>query len=156
MIRSCICSNSAALVTEIPGSVLRRILHWNGSHDAYSVRSEFVSYTTNRRRMAPTAVGILEAWRQFWDSPEPGCVQGAVKFQGGDVLSRAVTAPEKLTPADFRLRPDSVGYRAGTNGKDLGADIDLVGPGAGYERWKKTPEYQHWLRDTKQSPSSAN
>ena len=60
------------------------------------------------------------------------------------------TAPEKLTPEDFRLRPDSAGYRAGKDGKDLGADVDLVGPGPAYERWKKTPEYQQWLKDTKQ------
>jgi hypothetical protein len=28
--------------------------------------------------------------------------------------------------------------------------VDLVGPGAAYERWKKTPEYQQWLKDTGQ------
>jgi hypothetical protein len=28
--------------------------------------------------------------------------------------------------------------------------VDLVGPGPAYERWKKTPEYQQWLNDTKQ------
>ena len=55
-----------------------------------------------------------------------------------------------ITPDDFRLRADSAGYRAGKDGKDLGADVDLVGPGPAYERWKKTPEYQQWLKDTKQ------
>ena len=55
-----------------------------------------------------------------------------------------------ITAGDFRLRPDSPGYRAGKDGKDLGADVDLVGPGPAYERWKKTPEYQQWLKDTKQ------
>src|SRR5262249_16511247 len=57
---------------------------------------------------------------------------------------------EKITPEDFRLRPDSAGYRAGKDGKDIGADVDLVGPGPAYERWKKTPEYQQWLKDTGQ------
>ena len=28
--------------------------------------------------------------------------------------------------------------------------MDLVGPGPAYERWKKTPEYQQWLKDTEQ------
>jgi hypothetical protein len=59
-------------------------------------------------------------------------------------------APEKLTSDDFRLHPDSGGYHAGSDGKDLGADVDLVGPGPAYERWKKTPEYQQWLKDTGQ------
>ena len=36
------------------------------------------------------------------------------------------------------------------DGKDLGADVDLVGPGAAYERWKRTPDYQEWLKDTGQ------
>ena len=49
---------------------------------------------------------------------------------------------------DFRLRADSAGYKAAKDGKDLGADVDLVGPGSAYERWKKTPEYQQWLKDT--------
>jgi hypothetical protein len=57
---------------------------------------------------------------------------------------------ERLKPDDFRLAVDSTGYRAGPDGKDLGADIDFVGPGNAYERWKKTPEYQEWLRETGQ------
>jgi hypothetical protein len=75
-------------------------------------------------------------------------VKGRVFFQGGDLLAKAESAPEKITPADFRLRPDSAGYQAGKDKKDLGADVDLVGPGKAYERWKKTPEYQQWLKDT--------
>jgi hypothetical protein len=51
-----------------------------------------------------------------------------------------------LTLEDYRLLPDSLGYHAGERGRDLGADIDLVGPGLAYERWKTTPEYQEWSR----------
>jgi hypothetical protein len=29
---------------------------------------------------------------------------------------------------------------AGDGGRGLGADVNLVGPGPAYERWKKTPE----------------
>src|SRR5262249_19491823 len=76
--------------------------------------------------------------------------EGNVRFQGGDLLKRALTAPEKLTAEDFRLRADSAGTKAGKDGKDLGADVDLIGPGPAYERWKKTPEYQQWLKDTRQ------
>ena len=73
-----------------------------------------------------------------------------MRYHGGDLISRADLTPERLTPDDFRLRPDSPGYKAGKDGKDLGADVDLVGPGAAYERWKKTPEYQQWLKETGQ------
>ena len=74
-----------------------------------------------------------------------------VRYQGGDLRAKLLASPEKLTPEDFRLRPDSAGYRAGKDGKDLGADVDLVGPGKAYERWKKTPEYQQWLKETGQA-----
>ena len=67
------------------------------------------------------------------------------------MLAKMQATPELITAADFRLRPDSPGYRAGKDGKDLGADVDLVGPGPAYERWKKTPEYQEWLKDTGQT-----
>jgi hypothetical protein len=40
-----------------------------------------------------------------------------------------------VTPPDRRQRD-----------KDLGADVDLVGPGAAYERWRQTPAYQEWRR----------
>jgi len=39
---------------------------------------------------------------------------------------------------------------AGKGGEDLGADVDLIGYGPAYERLKKTPEYQEWLKETKQ------
>ena len=92
----------------------------------------------------------LEGWKQFWSSPESGSVEGRVRYQGGDLLARLADEPEKLTAGDFRLRPDSAGYRAGPDGKDLGADVDLVGPGLAYERWKKTPDYEQWLVETAQ------
>ena len=34
---------------------------------------------------------------------------------------------------------------------DLGANVDLVGPGPAYERFKQTPDYQQWLKDTGRS-----
>jgi hypothetical protein len=92
----------------------------------------------------------LADWKRHWASGDGDTVEGRVRYQGGDLLARLRAAPERLTTEDFRLRPDSAGYRAGKDGKDLGADVDLVGPGAAYERWKKTPEYQEWLKQTGQ------
>jgi hypothetical protein len=78
------------------------------------------------------------------------CIAGDIRYQGGNLLAKREVAPDRLCPEDCRLRPDSAGYRAGKDGKDLGADVDFVGPGPAYERWKKTPEYQQWLKDTGQ------
>ena len=74
-----------------------------------------------------------------------------MQYQGGNLFARLASAPDQLSPEDFRLLPNSAGYRAGMDGKDLGADVDLVGPGAAYERWKQTPEYQHWLKESGQA-----
>ena len=59
------------------------------------------------------------------------------------------------SPEDFRLRPDSAGYRAGPNGEDLGVDVDLVGPGEAYQRWKETPDYQQWREETQKLMQAA-
>ena len=53
---------------------------------------------------------------------------------------------DAITPADCRLAADSLGKGKGKGGNDLGANVDLVGPGAAYERWKKTPAYETWQK----------
>ena len=58
--------------------------------------------------------------------------------------------PPRRRPWESAMSNPTAGYRAGPDGKDLGPDIDLVGPGEAYERWKKTPEYQKWLEETGQ------
>jgi hypothetical protein len=92
----------------------------------------------------------LSEWQRLWKAGDSGSAEGVIKYEGGNLLAKMMSAPERVTPADFRLRPDSAGYRAGKDGKDLGADVDLVGPGPAYERWKKTPDYQQWLKETGQ------
>ncbi len=92
----------------------------------------------------------LADWDDFWGLTDTESSVGVIRFHGGDLRAKACEDVGKVTPADFRLRPDSAGYRAGKDGKDLGADVDLVGPGPAYERWKKTVEYQEWLKETGQ------
>jgi hypothetical protein len=70
------------------------------------------------------------------------------RFAGGDLLERLEKDPLSLTAADFRLEKGSPGQGAGPDGKDLGADVDRVGPGEPYKRWKTTPDYRQWLMDT--------
>lgn len=134
----------------------QRLISWHGQHNAYAERSrpageaykspEFPNHVT--WVYGPTD---LASWGKFWESAETGSVQGPIRLKGGDLAARLKTAPQDITPDDFRLRPGSAGYRAGADGKDLGADVDLVGPGPGYERWKATPEYRQWLKDSGQA-----
>jgi hypothetical protein len=127
---------------------LARMVGWQGERNLYD--GAFLEVFQPGPMPPANAITDLVGWRQFWGTSEADSVEGHVRYEGGDLLARLDNAPEKLTPDDFRLRPDSAGYRAGKDGTDLGADVDLVGPGPAYERWKKTPEYQQWLKETGQ------
>jgi hypothetical protein len=75
-------------------------------------------------------------WKAFWKTDSvPGLV-GELKFQGGDLLSLEPEARASLAATDFRLATGSPGKGKGPGGKDLGADVDKVGPGKPYEEWK--------------------
>src|SRR5262249_16464822 len=71
------------------------------------------------------------------------------RYEGGDLRARA--ASDTLAAADFRLHKDSYGKGKGAGGRDLGADVDNVGPGKAYAEWKKTPAYETWLAATGQT-----
>jgi hypothetical protein len=143
-----------------PGSILpeeiqrqlTRVFSWQGERNLYAVDSYLTLMVHwKQKREVEIAIRDLDDWKGFWDTLEPGSIQGGrVVYQGANFSSKAKRSPELITPEDFRLHSDSGGYRAGPDGEDLGADIDLVGPGAAYERWKKTPQYQEWLKETGQ------
>ena len=138
-------------------ALLPRLFSWHEQGSLYSPRKSdfltFSEYGQLKQHHAPLIK--LADWHGFWDQQNTRSMEGTVRLQGGDLLHQAQTEPEQLTPEDFQLRADSAGYRAGPDGKDLGADVDLVGPGEAYERWKKTPEYQEWLKDAKQRTDEA-
>jgi hypothetical protein len=142
---------------ERPEALLPRLLQWREAGNLYLSRGGFLLFN----RMTPEKPDLtiwsqdLEDWNRFWGLTDTGSSQGVIRYQGGDVRTKARTNPGQLTADDFRLRPDSAGYKAGPDGKDLGADIDLVGPGEAYERWKQTPEYQEWQKETRELMKAA-
>ena len=89
-------------------------------------------------------------WQTFWKVDKSPGSEGIPRFAGGDLLDRLEKEPLSLTAADFRLEKGSPGQGAGPDGKDLGADVDRVGPGAAYENWQKSPDYQEWLKKTEE------
>jgi hypothetical protein len=134
-------------------NLLARMVGWRGERNAYACGSALLWLELDSptvRFPSPLIQGGLAGWKKVWGTAEEGSIEGKARFAGGDPLAKASSDLLKMTPDDFRLRPDRAGYRAGPDGKDLGADVDLVGPGPAYERWKKTPEYQEWLKDTGQ------
>jgi hypothetical protein len=138
-----------------PRDAWSRLVSWHGSdnvHQRLGKRTgEAMIVLEAGKQESLSDVHDLATWRKFWGSPETGSIEGEIRYQGGHLAGRLSQGEgDRITPDDFRLRPGSAGYRAGKDGKDLGADVDLVGPGPAYERWKKTPDYQEWLKESGQ------
>jgi serine/threonine protein kinase len=129
---------------------LLRLVRLDETQNVYQAGTPMLRLVADWQSLGGKRGHDLADWDRFWSQKDTGSVEGEIRFQGGDLVTRARTASERLTAEDFRLRPASAGYRAGKDGKDLGADVDLVGPGPAYERWKKTPDYQQWLKETGQ------
>jgi hypothetical protein len=132
-------------------ALLRRLLDWRDRRNLFGGGRSSIQWSVQAATQPISGPGNLVDWSRFWGSESSDVMDGNVRYVGGDLLAKLQSTPEKLMPDDFRLRSDSAGHRAGPDGKDLGADIDLVGPGAAYERWKLTPAYQEWRKETEQS-----
>jgi hypothetical protein len=131
-------------------ALLRHLLSWREQANVYPAGDPVFVRAFALEARPTLQREHLADWPQFWSLKETNSLQGPIRYEGGDVRARVAAAPKKVTPADFRLHQQSAGYRAGKDQRDLGADVIIVGPGPAYERWKKTPEYQEWLRDTGQ------
>jgi hypothetical protein len=125
-----------------------RLVGWSGRDNLHQAKVWYA----DRFKQLPgfPATKSLDEWNSFWKIGNTDSQIGRPKYATGDIAGRLQTDWEKMTAQDFRLAEDSPGFRASKDGKDLGADIDLVGPGAAYERWRKTPAYQQWLKDSGQ------
>jgi hypothetical protein len=130
-------------------AVVGSMVGWRGEGNVYPPGRRSIQWHEPGRTSYTLGPAELAGWDPSWDRADRE-LSGRVKSVGGDLRSRIGRGADRLVGEDFRLRPDSAGYRAGPGGKDIGADVDLVGPGAAYERWKATPDYQQWLKDTGQ------
>jgi serine/threonine protein kinase len=104
--------------------------------------------TTWRRLPGGDLCSSLDEWSRFWEIPPTKSIQATIEFAGAKVVDNFVADIHKITAADFRLVKGSPGQGVLPGGKDLGADVDRVGPGKPYEEWKKTDEYKEWQKKT--------
>jgi hypothetical protein len=143
-------AQTKALSTAQVEALVPKLFAWSESGNLYPPNLTFLRLSVNGRGIPPhQPIRGLPSWKAFWNLPSLDALEGRPQYSAGEAFSPALLAAQ-LQPADFRLHPDSPGKAEGPGGKDVGADVDLVGPGPAYERWKKTPEYQEWLKDTRQ------
>jgi hypothetical protein len=127
--------------------LLPRLFSWRDRGNVYATGGASIEWSASGAANR-TTLGNPADWKKYWGDTDGDLRGGTIRFEGGNPGARQLDDITKITPQDFRLRHDSAGSRAGKDGKDLGADVDLVGPGAAYERWNKTPAYQQWLKET--------
>jgi hypothetical protein len=124
-------------------TVMKQLNVWKEEGNLYHFDKHF--FHANAGQPSRAVLPTYQDWRQLWGLDTPPCLEGKALFQGGALLANPEQDLLTIQPADFRLAKGSPSKGAGPGGKDLGADVDLVGPGEAYEKWKKTPEYQEWL-----------
>jgi hypothetical protein len=128
-------------------ALLKRLVAWSESKNVYPEAANLLGFYIESGQ--PLLAGQnLADWNRFWGLADTAAARGDIRYRNGDLRSRALTQLEQVSAQDFRLADGSPGKGAGPGGKDLGADVDLVGPGPAYERWKKTPGYQEWRKKT--------
>lgn len=136
-----------SLSLEEAAPLLPRLVSFQDDDNLYSSKNQtFLSVNRNYAPKPLREFKTLAEWYKFWEVAKSTSQIGLAQFQGGDLRAKLTTAPDQLSATDFRLVKDSPGQGAGPGGKDLGADVDLLGPGPAYERWLKTPEYQEWRK----------
>src|SRR5262249_42271383 len=91
--------------------------------------------------------GTPEEWRKFWNPANSDSAVRPIEFRKD--IAWGVSASGSLSSEEFRIVTSDPAE------KNLGADVDLVGPGPAYERFKKMPEYQQLQSDMKHVSSTA-
>jgi serine/threonine protein kinase/WD40 repeat protein len=126
-------------------SLMPAFLRWVDKDNVYGGNGPFITFFNEMGKELPYAAEMtsLLSWQRFWKLMPEGSFQVPIQYSGKSLDQRLVAGKipvEAIHPADFRLARGS----PGPGGKDLGADVDRVGPGAAYEAWKQTPAYKDW------------
>jgi WD40 repeat protein len=138
---------NGAYQPEVDQPLLRRCLAWSESQNLYTGDLLHVSHNEAKYVSHRAIKNSLEDWQQYWGLNDTGSLHSQrLHFQGGNVRATKTATPEKLTAADFRLDKTSDGRGRGENGRDLGAEVERVGPGPAYDAWRRTADYQARLK----------
>lgn len=131
-------------------ALLRSRFRWSENDNLYNLTGGYAAVNANiggKWGLDRVLLPDLQQWHGFWKITSSKSSTGKAVFENGDRTHQNNKVDlSTLQPADFRLAPGSPGKGAGPGGTDLGADVDLVGPGEAYEKWKKTKEFEEWRK----------
>jgi hypothetical protein len=122
---------------------------WRSEQDFYSGSGPLLALVSSQSPQKFNAVGAPEsiaAWNKYWGISPPGIAKlSDGSFDGRLLRSKAATAPQSLSPADYRRRLPQRGQWRVAESQLEGANTALVGPGEAYTAWKNTIDYRIWV-----------
>jgi serine/threonine-protein kinase len=126
---------------------LRETLRWLDSDNLYDCDT-FVGAGGPGKAVISAQVSRLDDWKRLWQS-QGGAVAGTVRLRGaGPGATLAKLEPASFAVEEIKLRSAPGGAaEAHPGAAELatgGADVTIVGPGAGYARWRSSPQYAEW------------
>lgn len=134
-------------------SDLIKQLRWKGARNLYPADLSLVRFSANTPPLEDTwtpspDITSLPAWQSFWQELEHGSILETIAFRGFKGPAQPILMDRELyNRDDFRLAPNSTGRDKGKDGRDLGANLDAIGPGAPYHKWRATEDYKKWQQD---------
>jgi hypothetical protein len=130
--------------------LLPQAIRWRDHHNLYAVNGPLLGHYGGAPFTQPLVNWrTLADWERYWSLTDTkSTVIESLRFahdkKEADLRAKLSKTPEQCSATDFRLAKGGPGQGARKDGKDLGAEVDLVGPGAALERWQKTADYQEW------------
>jgi hypothetical protein len=115
-------------------------IRWSGEGNLFLTGESMLSVRVQGRPISvPWAPRGLRDWERLWDGHERSALSARPDAEALTLHRRAVANLASITAENFRLPVSSPGRGTGPSGRDRGAFVERVGPGAGYEAWKQSP-----------------
>jgi hypothetical protein len=116
-----------------------QLVSWQDRCNLYPPGGKILGIATGPHWQVRIAPGVkdLKQWHALWNQQLADSSQGVPKF-------RAADPAQAQQPESFALLPESPGRNRAGGGRDMGADVSLVGPGPAFEAWQRTMEYKNY------------
>lgn len=142
---------------EDPASLSAQRVRWHGRGNVLSP-ARLISADLSQRRSSGSVASLVAQWRAFLDDDQAVAARGVIRYASGfSPTYHAVKNPQApLTARLFEIASVKAMGRRKKHQIDqsllerVGAQIEQVGPGSAYERFKRSDLYPTWTRAVRQ------